>query len=494
MNLAATLQPPPETESPVRIWCPFHATLGALIAMTVYLFCGRSVADPDIWWHLKNAQTLVQQHHWIRFDTYSYTVAGTPWTNSEWLSELAYYAAWKAGGPRGLLLLYVCMAELVMLGVLYLAYKASGSIKAAFLSTAFAVLLAVVNFGPRTILFGWACMVLLMVVLWQMMEHGKAPMWVIPILFCFWINLHGSWLIGLVVFGIVFASGLLRGTWGNIEALRWTPDQLRTLTITAIAIIPALFINPYGYKLILYPFDLAFRQKLNVAHVEEWASIDFHEPRGRIVYALLMVLLLLALTARKKWTVPEVAFVAISLYMSLTYVRFLFLAAILLPPVLARRLDFLPPYKREIDKPWLNAAFVVVLSGLMVFRFPSVKVLTDDLVKKFPAGAIHFLQLHPGEHTVNHYQWGGYMIWSSPAVPTFIDSRTDIFEYKGVLRDYLDIVGLKDSLKIIDRYHAQFVLLPSKDPLAYLLRNNSRWRVAYEDDISCVFERTTPLP
>ena len=163
-----------------------------------------------------------------------------------------------------------------------------------------------------------------------------------------WVNLHGSWLIGLIVFGIVVGSGFVSGTWGKVVAEKWTPAMRRKLLITAGAIVPVLFVNPYGYKEVFYPFDLAFRQKLNVSHVVEWASVNFHEPRGKIVFALLLALVLLALAGRQQWKLAEVGMVAFGLYMSLTYVRFLFPAAILIAPILARQMDFMPAYKRQV--------------------------------------------------------------------------------------------------------------------------------------------------
>jgi hypothetical protein len=477
-----------------KVWFPFHIMLAGMIAIVVYLFVGRSIADPDIWWHLKNGQVFVQQHHWVRFDTYSYTVTGTPWINSEWLSEVLYYGAWKAWGFRGVFLLYGVMAELIMLGVLLLSYRASDSIKAAFLSTAVAVALAVVNFGPRTILFGWACMVVLLLILWQFMRKGSAPLWAVPIVFAFWINLHGSWLLGLIIYGMVLCSGLVEGSYGAIVATKWTWSQLRALIVAGVVAMAALMLNPYGYKAVFYPFDMAYRQKLNISHIEEWASLDFHEPRGKIFFVLLAGVLLLALARKRTWKLAEVAMVVFALYLSLTYVRFLFLGGILLAPILARQMDFVPPYKKEVDRSWLNAVIVAVLLGVIVRRFPSERLLEDDVAKKFPSGSIRFLQAHPGERVVNHYMYGGYMIWSVPAIPTFVDSRTDIFEYRGVLKAYLDMIGLKGSLDVLDTYRAHYVLFPKADPLSYLLRHNAAWKVAYEDEKDDVFERVDKQP
>jgi hypothetical protein len=493
MSSVASVSVAPEKEAPAgRIWFPFHVTLAATVVLFTFFFCGQSIADPDIWWHLKDAQILVQQHHWMRVDQFSYTVTGTPWVNSEWLSELVFYGIWRMGGIAALFVGYVVIVDLLMLGIMALAYRASDSIKASALATGGAVLLAVVNFGPRTILLGWACLLMLMFVLWKLMKTGDAALWTVPLIFLLWVNLHGSWLIGLLVFGIVVGSGFFSGTWGKVVAEKWTPAQRRKLLITAVAIVPMLFVNPYGYKEVIYPFDLAYRQKLNIAHVIEWASVNFHEPRGKIVCGLLLILFLLALSGRRTWKLAEVGMVAFGLYVSLTYVRFLFPAAILIAPILARQMDFVPPYDRKADKPWLNAAFSAILLLVIVGHWPSTKVINRDLTKKMPLGGVKYLQgqLVTGDRVFNHYMYGGWMIWSQPPIPTFVDSRTDIFEYKGVLADYLDAIGLKNSLAIVDRYHANYIFFPSKDdPFTYLIRHTSGWHVVYDDGVSCVFER-----
>lgn len=493
MSSVASVSVATEMEVPAgRIWFPFHITIAATIALFTFFFCGQSIADPDIWWHLKDAQILVQQHHWVRFDQFSYTVTGTPWVNSEWLSELTFYGIWRLGGIPALFFGYVVLVEALMVGILTLAYRASDSIKASGVATGVAVMLAVVNFGPRTILLGWGCLLLLMFVLWKLMRTGDAPLWTVPLIFLLWVNLHGSWLIGLLVFGIVVGSGFVSGTWGKVVAEKWTQVQRRKLLITAAAIVPMLFVNPYGYKEVIYPFDLAFRQKLNVAHVVEWASINFHDPRGKIVCGLLLGLFLLALAGKRQWKLAEVGLVAFSLYLSLTYVRFLFPAAILIAPILARQMDFVPAYDRKADKWWVNAIFCAALLTVIIFRWPATKVINDDLAKKMPLGGVKYLQAHVGrgDRVFNHYMYGGWMIWSQPSIPTFVDSRTDIFEYKGVLADYLDAIGLKNSLAIVDKYHAKYIFFPAKDdPFTYFIRHTTGWHVVYDDGVSCIFER-----
>ena len=122
---------------------------------------------------------------------------------------------------------------------------------------------------------------------------------------------------------------------GRIEAVRWSPAQLRKLCLAMGASVAALFVNPYGYRLVLYPFYMPFRVKLGIAHVEEWVSVDFHNFRGKVVLILIIALLLGALLRGFRWKLHELGLVLFGLYCGLTYMRFLILAGVLIAPLLA---------------------------------------------------------------------------------------------------------------------------------------------------------------
>jgi hypothetical protein len=479
----------------LRTIFPFHLALGSILALWVFLAASADVADPDIWWHLLNAKYLFMHGALPRFDTFAYTTLGDPWMNHEWLSEVPYYLAWQAFGFQGPYVVYLTLVELVLLGVFYLSTKTTGNVKGAFLTSCLAVILARVSFGPRTLLFGWLYLTILLLILRRFRTAGRGPLWAVPILFCLWVNSHGSWLIGLTVFGIFIAAGLVERSWGKIDAVRWTPPQLRQLLTAAAASLAALFVNPFGYRLVFYPFDLAYRQKLTVTYVEEWLSVDFHTPRGKIVMMVLAALLLGALASRVRWKLEEVALCMLGVYSGITYSRFLFLAAILLTPLLTKFLHRIPPYKPEIDKPLLNAAFLAGVVCVFVLQFPSDAKLEKTVTERFPQGAMTYLDGHPLDgHVFNYYMWGGYITLHHPEIKTFVDSRSDIFEYRGVLQDYMDAISLKKSVEVLDKYKVRYALFPPAEPISYFLRHTKGWRPAYEDSVSVLWERVEPLP
>ena len=468
----------------------FLVVLTFVFLSLVYILAHGKVADPDLWWHLHNADYLIHHHSLPRSDIYSFTVPGYPWMNHEWLAELPYYFGWRVLGLGGIDAVTIAVLTLIFLGVLYLAYRECGNYKAAVLASSYAVFLGKFSFGPRTILFGYACLVVLLIVLQRLRQKGHAPLWLIPPLFCLWVNTHGSWFIGMIIFSMIVAGGLVRLKWGMIDSEPWTPAQRKNLLLTWGASVAALFVNPYGARLVFYPLDLAFRQKVNIEHVAEWISVNFHDTRGKFVIVLLVILLVSSLLRPRRWTLSELALSLFVLYSGLTYVRFLFLLGIVIAPVLAKFLDFVPPYRRELDTPVLNTFAIVLMIAGIVYYWPRQAQLQRLVDDQYPVQALAYLQAHPPSGPiVNYYLWGGYLNWKDPNLKVFIDGRADIFEYNGVFQDYLSLLGLEAPESILDKYKARYVLFPHHEPLTYFMEHDPRWRTVYSDQLCVLLER-----
>lgn len=474
----------------LKIAFSFLAMLAVGLGAVVFVFCRGSIADPDIWWHLNNARYLFTQHRLPNVDFLSFTVTGHLWMNHEWLSEVPYYLGYRAWGLTGVFLVEFAVIELLFAGVLILAYRDCGNFKSAALATALSCLLASVSFGPRTILFGYLLMVAMLLILQRFRQRGRAPLWMIPLLFALWINTHGSWSLGLILFAIIVGTGFFNGNWGQVDSVAWSPSQKKSLIITGVASIAALFANPYGYRLVFYPFDLAFRQKLNIAHVAEWVPVNFHDTRGKLVMFLLALLFARAIFQRTRWTLTEVALLSFALYSGLTYIRFLVLVGIVVAPIVAKTLDFMPPYQPEIDKPILNATLIGLMLFGVVHYWPKNAELNNIVDGQYPAGAVAYMRKNPAPTPLlNYYTWGGYVPWNDSSIKVFIDSRVDIFEYEGVLQDYLDLLELKHPDAIFTKYKIQSVLFPPGEPLAYVLSHDPAWKEVYRDSVSVLFER-----
>ena len=461
-----------------------------LLTAVIFGLSVKGIAEPDIWWHMRNAAYLLQYHAFPGVDTYSFTAAGSPWLDHEWLSEIPFFLGFRAMGLQGILAVYFAVLVLIYAVVYYRSCRAGADCKDATLTTLMAIFLGVVSFGPRILLFGWLCMTGLLLVLdhFQRTEEG---LWLLPPLFALWINLHGSWVFGLAVLGLTIASGLVGSEWGLVVARRWSPGELKKLLLALAASLAALFVNPFGYKLVLYPFDLLFRQPSNMKYIEEWQSVDFSTGKGKLALIVILALLAGALFSRRRWRLDEVLLTAFALWVALSHVRMLFFSGLILAPILAPRLTLFPPYDREIDKPLLNTAIMAAVVGSLIFFFPSTAQLQQKVDEEYPTAALEFMQRqHLNGRIFNQYGWGGYMEWNASELRPFIDGRADIFVYNGTFDDYFKAVSIQTPFEVLDKYRIDYVLLGSKQPLGYLLQHSPAWRPIYTDKVAVLLERT----
>lgn len=464
-----------------------------LLITVIFGYSARGITESDIWWHLLNARNLLQFHSIPRIDTYSFGAAGSSLINFEWLSELPFFLGFKAMGLQGVLAVYFAVLVLIYVGVYYRSCRAGADCKDAAVATLGSICLGGVSMAPRMLLFGWLCMVGLLLVLDRFRQTGKG-LWLLPPLFALWINLHGSWIFGVVVLSLTIASGLVEGQWGSVAARRWTPGALKKLLLALAASLAALFVNPFGYRLVLYPYTLLLRQQGVMQYIEEWQPVDFSTSNGKLALLLIFALLVAVLFSRQLWRLDEVLLTAFALWAALSHVRFLFFAGLILAPILAPRLKLFPPYERELDKPWLNAGIMAAVVGALIFFFPSAAQLQQKVDEEYPKAALEFMQReHLSGRIFNQYKWGGYMEWNAPELKPFIDGRADIFVYNGVFEDFLRATALTNSLEILDKYKIDYVFLQPREPLVYLLENSPRWHPIYTDQVAVLLERT-PAP
>jgi hypothetical protein len=472
----------------------FPAMCMFLLAAAILAFSAQQIAEPDIWWHLRNGQQMVLHHIIPRVDTYSFAAAGSPWLDHEWLSELPFFLSFQAAGLQGMLGLYFAVLVLIFAGVYYRCCRAGADCKNAAVAALGGILLAKVSIGPRPLVFGWLCLVGLLLVLDHFQRTGQR-LWLLPPLFALWINLHGSWAYGMVVLGITIAGGLVEGEWGLVVSRRWSPIELKKLLLTLAASLAALFVTPFGYRLLLYPFDLLFRQPSNMKYMEEWQSVDFNTGNGKLALIVIFSLLAAALFSHRRWRLDEVMLVAFALWGALSHERMLFFAGLVLPPILAPRLHLFPPYEQDKDKPWLNAVIMAGIAGSLIFFFPSEAKLQQKVSAEYPTAALEFMQRqHLSGSIFNNFKWGGYMEWNARQLKPFIDGRTDIFVYNGTFDEHLHAMVIEAPFETLDKYKIDYALLAPARPLTYVLEHSATWHPIYSDKVAVLLERNTPLP
>ena len=470
----------------------FPAMLATFIVGRVF-YEGRSFSvDPDLWWHIRVGQNILATHHWPTTDPFSYTVAGVPWMAYEWLGDVAIGAVAKYGGLLGLDVFLIALGSVTMLMLYGYATLRAGNSKAGFVSAGLLCSLAFASFNLRPQMFGYLFLILVLIALERFRQGKPKALWFLPLLFLVWINTHGSWIIGLGVFFVFFASGLWEFRLGSVSARRWTLTERLRLESAFLLCLGAIPITPYGTGLAVYPFTVASSLPLNVGNILEWQPMPFNIAGGKLFLIVILAFFLAQILFRTEWHLAEVILCLGGIAMACLHVRFLLLFVPFFAPLFATVLArWLPPYAAKKDHPILNAILMAAVVVAMILYFPTQASIEKIAAGNFPAGAVEYLKSHPTPGPMfNSYGYGGYLIWARPEEKVFIDGRGDLYEHGGAFLEYLQVANLKPAAFMVLRaHHIQSLLLESQEPMAVVLAANPEWEKRYTDGVSTLFVR-----
>ncbi|HVE15040.1 MAG TPA: hypothetical protein VNI01_16720, partial [Elusimicrobiota bacterium] len=102
---------PPTTRKAKTVSIGLAAAAAALAAFWLFVLVFMPAENPDLYWHL-NAGRWIAAHAAVpRIEFWSWTMAGTPWVDFEWLTQVLLYGAHAAAGCAG-----VCVLRALFLG------------------------------------------------------------------------------------------------------------------------------------------------------------------------------------------------------------------------------------------------------------------------------------------------------------------------------------------------------------------------------------------
>jgi len=467
------------------------ALAALLIVVTVFTVRGR-FSDPDMWWHLKAGERIWNSHTIPRVDVFSFSVAGHPTTAQEWLSEVTIFGAYHFGGYPGLMLWLCILASALVLAGYVLSALYSGNVKIGFLGGLVTWLFATVGLAVRPHLIGYLLLLCELMILLLGKKRDARWFYALPPLFALWINFHSSFVFGFVVLAVILGCSFMDFAWGLVVAQRWTWSQRKTLSIAAGLSGLALFLNPIGPKLIWYPLDVMFNQRVSVGSVTEWQQTDFSDPQGLGLLIVAGLIIAVALIRCAKIHLFELLLLALVFYFAVRHVRMEFLFGIVAAPILCRLLaDAWDRYQPEHDRILPNAILMLIAAIAVLLGFPSSRNLVEQVNNANPVKAVEFLQRSglPGR-MLNEYVYGGYLIWAAPEHPVFVDGRADVYDQAGVFADYLKFTTSEiGSQFILDKYRIDYCFVAPYEPIARVLPLLPGWKKVYGDKQAVIYAR-----
>jgi hypothetical protein len=474
--------------------------MAAVLLLCLFVMAVRPITDPDFWWHLRTGQLVWESKSIPRQDVFSHTVAGQPWITHEWLTEVLMYAVYAAFGQGGLILVFAAIIT-ASFALLYL--QCSGRPYLASFIVVWAAITSAVTWGVRPQMLSLLLSSAFLYILHLYRRGNRSVIWSLPPLMALWVNLHGSFFLGLVYPAVFMVGAAIDNTWRPQHDGTMPWRDLKRLAMVTLVTIVATVLNPNGLRLLIYPFGTLGSPAMQ-SYIMEWFSPDFHLIQFQpLAFYLLALILSLGLSTRIP-SAAQLLFIVGFGYAALQSARHVPFFVLATAPTLTEQAlhtwqqwgwsDRFRPRRPQrggarLAVNWL--LLVVLAFGVGVRTIYTVSTNDQAQRETFPVSAVDFLV--EGEisgNMYNLYHWGGYLIWRLyPERTVFIDGRADVYG-DAFIEEYLRVYQLRESWQQpLEAHDVSVVLIDKGSSLSTVLSEREDWVRLYSDDKAVIFVR-----
>lgn len=477
----------------------------AVFLLVVVGVCTHALPSPDLWWQLCGGRDIVSHGRFPWYDEYSFTAEGRPWLNHEWLAECLMYVVYSASGIAGL--------QVAKVGLVGLAYALVGRVARQDGVRAWAAwggcCVALLNSDWRSFLDvrPYLATYVLLAGTWVLADRTTRSgerwlAWLLPPLFALWANLHSGVIAGLGLLGALAVAGARDGSW-------------RRLAVALVACVAATGLTPYGWEVLVYPFQFLGRQDDWTRYLNEWARPDWTGAQASFtVYVLATGAAWAAarkrIPARTTWVLVAFLLLASRAWRNQP------LFAMASGPIWAACLEVLAirfAATRTVAW-WASSGRTLPRDGLLALLSVAALLGTAGVAGRtcwgdlslerelFPVRAVRFLEARPlPRRMLNAYGWGGYVAWYlGPRYQVFMDGRASTVYPESVYHDFLMASQGADPSawrEVLRRHDVHMVLVNrwetwhQQRSIGRMLPGAGDWRCIHRDGIAQVYVDST---
>jgi hypothetical protein len=471
-----------EAASPMRGLLPLW--VGVFIYALLLLAGNRLLMDPDTLWQITVGQWILDHRAVPETDVYSFTMRGQPWISMYWVAQVLYAKAYSIFGWSGpVVLAAAASAATFALLAKFLSRHLSESTTTVFVAAALALtaphLLARPHVLALPVMVAWVGGLI------AAADRRDAPsFWLLPLI-ALWANLHGGFVLGLMLVAPIALDAVVSADAASRKslALRWA--------VFGLAALVAACCTPYGWNSMLAAKKILTLGAI-LPLVTEWRPVDF----GSLGTFEICLLLGIGFALLRGIQLPPTRILLLLglLHMALFQSRAAEILALLAPLVLAVPLakqiggaGVSNPSAAPPPRGLLFAGVAIVLMAGTV-AYASVTRFEPD-ARQSPVAAVATLKKMNFTRVFNDYDFGGYLI--ANGVAPFIDGRAEIYGEKFVV-DHDAAIGLKEPealFRLLDEYKIEATLMRTQSAATKLLDHIDGWQKVYADDIATIHVR-----
>lgn len=466
--------------------------LGSL-AFVSALGCGAVRIGPDTYWQIATGHWILVHGYVPTHDIFSFTRHGALWVAQEWAEEVLVAIIYAVSGWSGLTLV---AALAFALAIAYLA-----RFLLVRMEPLHAVVLAVFSgcmmfddILVRPYVLAWPLTVLWAGILVDSSEKNRTPPWWSLGVMVLWTNVHGSFILGLGLAGLIAVEAVLNaGEHWRSAARNWG--------VFVLATFGCALLNPQGWRLLVFPFHLLGMHVLEQS--TEWRAPNLQRPQVFGLWLLAMFTLGFAGRFRLPW-VRSVLVIGL-MFFALQHVRNVSLFGLLVPILIAgplgsvwrtksgsrRDVQSLDRFFNALAAPGRMTALLCVLALASVLGIVAVRMReVRPFARNSPRAALNALLARaPHGRIFDDAGFGGYLIFRG--VPVFVDPRMTVYG-DSFLRRYFSALELDPNGNInalLRKYRISEILLAPEWPVVSVLDRSPDWKRIYKDKLAYAYIR-----
>lgn len=464
---------------------------------TAALTLGPQSANPDSWWHLATGRWIAQHHAIPRTDPFSAFGLGKPWWAYGWLFDLAVYGTYRSLGLIGPAICVVLLAAGTGIVLFQAIQKRTRVVAASVGLTALGILVLTHFYTPMPVLISAFLFIIEMDILFSAVtsergEYSRRQVWLLPLLFALWANIHVEFVYGfaaLVLAALTQNRALIQGPRG-LQVVTTSNDNRSNLWLVSGVSFIATLLNPYGWRIYEVIVGLA-RDHAPFDFVLELRAPDFRIPSDYILILLMLSAAFVLGRVHFRGDLFAGLLLASTTIVSLRarHDEWVGLAVALLTIAVGFRAN---AARGSPATPW-QQVFAGILALVLVFAWAkrrdfSNARLASDAAEGLPVNAAAFvLRQNFAGPLFNDFNWGGYLIWALPQLPVSMDGRTNVYGGVRTERSIATWRCLPGWNTDPDLNAANVVIGSVGAPLSSALEDDPQYRLVYQDAIAVVF-------
>lgn len=507
-----------------------------LVFAGAFVLAVEPVTDRDLGWHLATGQYVLREHQVPLKDLFSFTLPDHEFVAHSWLSEVGLASVFGEWGLWGVSFLYAGVYGMVMVLLILTAQKwfpkdmwSPTLVLMVPLATAF--------LGQRTQAVTLLGLVLIQ---WWFMRGGKAlrpsgspraardaqddkaalgslealskkevkldvkEVVGFGLVFLVWSNLHAGFSLGLAFYGLLLVAESVSLSYGQGRLV--LPPGLGRHLVNIMVGTLATLVNPYGIGLWRHIYAMVTNSTAAALNSDWLPLLSAHLPQESLGLRLALVLLVVAVLVMPSLKLENKLMVGLFGAASFSSLRYVLPLMVVMLPLLPGLIDYLVSGKvgERLKRYEYLVVPAVLLAGIVVavprWQSTAKAYETDEAYAEYagyPYKAVAMIKERDlPVNILNHYNWGGYVIWQLPEHKVFIDGRMDNFlvEGKSFLSEFARIQRMEGGWEEkLDEYGVETVLLPPDWQLVDELKGSDGWVLVYEDEAASVLVREDAL-